>query len=64
MRTVMLNRAPEPTWQEKMDREIEDAQTRLQKRLHEEDRTLEVLTAKGPGPQARCIAFGNPLTRF
>lgn len=47
MRHVIGRHADEPTWQDKMDREIEDAAARLQYRIYEEDRTLEVLTEQG-----------------
>jgi hypothetical protein len=47
VRQVIRRRADELTWQDKMDREIEDAEARLQDRLYEEDRTLEVLTGQG-----------------
>jgi hypothetical protein len=60
MRLILRDRGPEPTWQDKMDRDIEDAQGRLQRRLYEYDRTLEALTAQGPGTPTRSTAVGNP----
>ncbi len=40
-------RTEEPTWQEQVDREIEDAEARLQHRICKYDRVLEVLTVNG-----------------
>ncbi len=47
MRLILRDRGPEPRWQDQMDRDIEDAEVRLQRRRYEYDRTLEVLIAQG-----------------
>ena len=49
MRLILRDHGPKPMWQDKMDRDIEDAEARLQCRRYEYDRTLEALTAQGPG---------------
>jgi hypothetical protein len=51
-------------WQDKMDRDIEDAEVRLQRRRYEYDRTLEVLTAQGAGTLNAPERSGEPITKF
>lgn len=43
MKQVIPKHAEEPTWQDQVDRDIEDTETRLRDRSYEYDRTLEVL---------------------
>ena len=49
MRLILRDRGAEPMWQDRMDRDIKDAEVRLQRRRYENDRTLEVLMAQGAG---------------
>jgi len=53
----------QPTWQDKMDRDIEDAEARLQYRIYEDDKTLEVLTGQGAGTPNAMKRVWEPVTR-
>jgi hypothetical protein len=64
MRQIMRRRVGEPTWQDKIDREIEDAEARLQYRIYEDDRALEVLTGQGAGSPNAVNRAGGPVTRY
>jgi hypothetical protein len=64
MRQIMRRRVGEPTWQDKIDREIEDAEVRLQYRTYEDDGTLEVLTGQGAGIPNAVNRAGGPVTRY